>query len=86
MLLAYAERYAYDPRRWSLASGGWDQLEPLTGHFGLQFARDVPPERLEHNLRTVVVTPAGKIHAILPSNEWEVDDLVKAVTEAAAAR
>lgn len=83
MLLAYAERYAYDPKRWSLASGGWDQLEPLTGHFGLIYSRDVPPEKVEHNLRTVVVTPSGKIHAILNSNEWEVDELVNQIVEAA---
>jgi protein SCO1/2 len=83
MLLAYAERYAYDPKKWSLASGGWDQLEPLTGHFGLIYSRDVPPDKVEHNLRTVVVTPSGKVHAILNSNEWEVDELVSQIVEAA---
>jgi len=85
MLRAYAERHAYQPDQWSLATGAWDQLEPLTGHFGLIFGRDVPPEKMEHNLRTVVVGPSGKIQAILPSNEWEVDDLIKEIRAAAAA-
>ncbi|MEY4691108.1 MAG: hypothetical protein RIT19_1433 [Verrucomicrobiota bacterium] len=83
LLRAYAERHAYDPERWSLATGAWDQLEPLTAHFGLIFGRDVPPEKMEHNLRTVVVRPSGKIHAILPSNEWEVEDLVREIRAAA---
>ena len=85
MLRAYAERHAYHPEQWSLATGAWDQLEPLTGHFGLIFGRDVPPEKMEHNLRTVVVRPSGKIQAILPSNEWEVEDLIKEIRAAAAA-
>lgn len=85
LLRAYAERHAYDPDQWSLATGAWDQLEPLTGNFGLIFGRDVPPERMEHNLRTVVVRPSGRIHAILPSNEWSVDDLVREVRAAATA-
>jgi hypothetical protein len=38
---------------------------------------------MEHNLRTVVVRPSGKIHAILPSNEWEVEDLVREIRAAA---
>jgi protein SCO1 len=85
LLLAYAERYAYDPRKWSLATGAWDQLEPLTAHFGLIFGRDVPPEKMEHNLRTVVIRPDGKVHAILNSNEWEVDELVQAIEAAGKA-
>jgi protein SCO1/2 len=85
LLRAYAERHNYDPSRWTLATGAWDQLEPLTGHFGLIFGRDVPPEKMEHNLRTVVVRPSGKIQAILPSNEWQSEDLIREIRAAAAA-
>jgi protein SCO1/2 len=85
LLRAYAERHNYDPSRWTLATGAWDQLEPLTGHFGLIFGRDVPPEKMEHNLRTVVVRPSGKIQAILPSNEWQSEDLIREIQAAAAA-
>jgi protein SCO1/2 len=84
LLRAYAERHNYDPSRWTLATGAWDQLEPLTGHFGLLFGRDVPPEKMEHNLRTVVVRPSGKIQAILPSNEWQSEDLIREIRAAAA--
>ena len=84
LLRAYAERHNYDPSRWTLATGAWDQLEPLTGHFGLIFGRDVPPEKMEHNLRTVVVRPSGKIQAILPSNEWQSEDLIREIRAAAA--
>jgi protein SCO1/2 len=85
LLRAYAERHNYDPSRWTLATGAWDQLEPLTGHFGLIFGRDVPPEKMEHNLRTVVVRPSGKIQAVLPSNEWQSEDLIREIRAAAAA-
>lgn len=85
LLRAYAERHNYDPSHWTLATGAWDQLEPLTGHFGLLFGRDVPPEKMEHNLRTVVVRPSGKIQAILPSNEWQSEDLIREIRAAAAA-
>ena len=85
LLRAYAERHNYNPSRWTLATGAWDQLEPLTGHFGLLFGRDVPPEKMEHNLRTVVVRPSGKIQAILPSNEWQSEDLIREIRAAAAA-
>jgi protein SCO1/2 len=84
LLRAYAERHNYDPSRWTLATGAWDQLEPLTGHFGLIFGRDVPPEKMEHNLRTVVVRPSGKIQAVLPSNEWQSEDLIREIRAAAA--
>jgi protein SCO1/2 len=84
LLRAYAERQHYDPSHWTLATGAWDQLEPLTGHFGLIFGRDVPPEKMEHNLRTVVVKPSGKIQAILPSNEWQLEDLIREIRAAAS--
>ena len=85
LLRTYAERHNYNPSHWTLATGAWDQLEPLTGHFGLLFGRDVPPEKMEHNLRTVVVRPSGKIQAIIPSNEWQSEDLIREIRAAAAA-
>lgn len=84
LLRAYAERQHYDPAQWTLATGAWDQLEPLTGHFGLIFGRDVPPEKMEHNLRTVVVRPSGRIQAVLPSNEWQLEDLLREIRTAAS--
>jgi len=84
LLRAYAERQHYDPAQWTLATGAWDQLEPLTGHFGLIFGRDVPPEKMEHNLRTVVVRPSGQIQAVLPSNEWQLEDLLREIRAAAS--
>ena len=84
LLRAYAERQHYDPAQWTLATGAWDQLEPLTGHFGLIFGRDVPPEKMEHNLRTVVVRPSGQLQAVLPSNEWQLEDLLREIRAAAS--
>jgi protein SCO1 len=82
----YGKRFGQDPEKWTLATGAWDPIERLGGHFGLIFGRNVPADRLEHNLRTVVLRPDGTVHAILISNEWQVDELVGAMVDAAKIR
>lgn len=85
-LAQYGAVHGQDPSRWTLATGAWDQLYPLTGHFGLYFARNVPPQEQNHKLRTVVIDATGKVHKVLLGNEWTPDDLAAAVREAAGKR
>ncbi|HTH46976.1 MAG TPA: SCO family protein [Candidatus Limnocylindria bacterium] len=82
-LTEYGQRFGQDPSRWSLANGSFDQIERLAGNFGLYFARDVGVGEQNHNLRTVVVDATGHVQDILIGNEWTVDDLAKAITQAA---
>ena len=35
-------------------------------------------------MRTVVVKPSGKIQAILPSNDWQLEDLIREIRAAAS--
>jgi cytochrome oxidase Cu insertion factor (SCO1/SenC/PrrC family) len=39
---------------------------------------------IEHNVRTVVVNPAGRVHHIFPGNEWTSDELVAEMKRAMA--
>lgn len=82
VLLGYGRRYQNDPERWSLAVGAYEQIQPLGSHFGLYFSRDVTPANLNHNLRTVVIDPKGRVHSIFIGNEWTAEELVAAMREA----
>ena len=85
-LAQYGRRFGQDPAHWSLVNGSFDQIERLAGHFGLYFGRNVGITEQNHNLRTVVVDAAGKVQQVFVGNEWSVDDLVAAITEAAKAK
>jgi protein SCO1 len=84
VLLGYGRRYKNDPERWSLAVGAYEEIQPLGSHFGLYFSRDVTPANLNHNLRTVVIDPKGRVHSIFIGNEWTAEELVAAMREAGA--
>ena len=85
MLQAYAKRYNYDPAHWSFLTGDLVEITAITEQFGLQFYRpDLnAPTAISHNMRTVVIDPKGRVHQILPENEWTVDQLVSLMVEAA---
>jgi protein SCO1/2 len=85
-LLAYGQRHQYDPARWSLATGSFNQIERLTGHFGLYFGRNVPIAQQNHNLRTVVLDTQGRVHEIFVGNEWTAEELATSLRAAAAVK
>ncbi len=81
-LQAYGERNGYDPKHWSLLTGALIEIDAITEQFGLMFPRE--GTNFAHNLRTVVLTPDGKVQKILISNEWKpaelIDEMIKAAT------
>jgi protein SCO1/2 len=85
-LQAYGRRHQYDPARWSLATGSFNQIERLTGHFGLYFGRNVPIAQQNHNLRTVVLDTLGRVHEIFVGNEWTAEELATSLRVAAAVK
>ncbi len=85
-LQAYGARYHYDPTRWSLATGSFNQIERLTGHFGLYFGRDVAIAEQNHNLRTVVLDTQGRVQEIFVGNEWTAAELAQALRAGAAVK
>lgn len=82
-LRQYGKRHQYDPARWSLATGSFNQIERISGHFGLYFGRNVPIAQQNHNLRTVVLNPEGRVHEIFIGNEWTPEDLAQSLRAAA---
>ncbi len=85
-LQTYGTRYDYDPAVWSLASGSFNQVERLAAHFGLYFGRNLPIEAQNHNLRTAVLDPQGRVHEIFIGNEWTAEELAQSLRAAAAVK
>lgn len=83
VLASYGRRYDHDPSEWTFATGSFDNIQPLGSHFGLYFSRAVTPDNMNHNLRTVVVQPDGKVSDIILGNRWAPGQLADAVALAA---
>lgn len=74
-LAAYARGYQADPAHWTFATSSADIIHKLGGGFGLTFARD--GASFTHNVRTVVINPAGKIQKVFAGNEWQPGELAE---------
>ncbi len=81
-LEAYARRHQYDPDRWTFATGAYEQVQPLGSHFGLYFGRNVTPDNQNHNLRTVILDPQGRVVEIIIGNRWEPAQVIDALKRA----
>ncbi|MEN9732770.1 MAG: hypothetical protein RLZ45_765 [Verrucomicrobiota bacterium] len=82
VLKAYGQRWKADPERWTLATGGFDQIEPFATSVGLYFGRGVSIADQNHNLRTLVIGPDGRLVQIFRGNEWSAEELVQSLREA----
>jgi protein SCO1/2 len=86
VLREYAQRYGYDPASWSFLTGELIEVTALAEQFGMTFWHEDGNQLPSHNLRTVVVDATGRVQSIVPGNTWTVEDLVKGVVKAVAAR
>lgn len=86
VLQEYAKRYAYDPKTWSFLTGDLVDVTALAEQFGMTFWREGEKQLPSHNLRTVVINASGRVQSIVPGNQWTVDELVRGVVKAAAAK
>ena len=80
MLKDYARRNDSSPEHWTYLTGDGSQIEILGRHFGLNFFLEAGA--LNHNLRTVVVNPKGKITKIFTGNEWKSSELAEEMRRA----
>jgi len=56
---------------WQLAVGKDAEVRKIADFFGLRYEVDQTDKaQINHNLRTVVVGPDGKVTKMLPGNEW----------------
>lgn len=83
VLSRYAERYASDgpagPPRWDFLTGTAEQIRSLAGSYGLGYETD--QGQIVHNLRTVVISPDGRISQVFRENDWTPDTLVDAIRQ-----
>lgn len=82
----YATRYKADPARWDFLTGELIDITAISEQFGLQFWRANPSEPINHNVRTVVIDAAGRVHWITPETEWKPAQLVEQLLKAAAVK
>jgi protein SCO1/2 len=82
ILKGYGERYQYDSNHWTLATGNLTDITAIAEQFGQTFWHDETGS-ITHNLRAVVVDPAGRVQKIIVGNKWTSDELVDEIVQAA---
>ncbi len=61
---------------WQLATGTDKEIKAVADFFGLRYEVDAQDKtQFNHSLRTVVVTPEGKVQKVFSGNEWTPNDL-----------
>jgi protein SCO1 len=73
VLTAYARGYQADPQLWTFASGNEADVQKLGNAVGLEYRR--VDDRIDHNLRTVVVDASGHIRHIFRGDGWTPQEL-----------
>ena len=73
---AHTERYEKETfAHWEFAGGTSEQLKKIAEYFGLTY---LPKEdQIIHALRTVIISPEGKVAKIYSGNEWKPDEVVQ---------
>jgi len=63
---------------WQLASGSEREVREIADFFGLRYQLNSQDKtQFDHSLRTVVITPEGKVHEIIAGGEWTPNDLLR---------
>lgn len=83
VLKAHAERNGYNPARWSFLTGAMIDIDALTEQLGLVFRRQTPTALPDHNLRTVVIDPKGRLRKIIIGNQWKPEEVIDAMVAVA---
>jgi protein SCO1/2 len=68
--------------RWKLATGTKDAIDTLGRYFGLVFFKE--DGQFTHSMVTAVIGPDGKLARELPGNDWQPEEALLAMKEAAA--
>ena len=85
ILQRYAEAHDADPSRWTFATGALIDVTAIGQQFGLAFWKEQAGV-ISHNLRVVVIDPAGRVQKIFAGNDWQSEDLVAEMVKAAKVR
>jgi protein SCO1/2 len=63
---------------WQLATGTDKEVKDIAEFFGLRYETDENDKtQFNHSLRTIVITPEGKVQKVFSGNEWTTGDLLR---------
>lgn len=75
---AHTGRYEKETfAHWEFAGGTKEQVKEIAGYFGLTYFPD--KDQIIHGLRTVVITPDGKVAKIFRENKWKPEEVVREI-------
>ena len=78
-LKRYAGLFQHDDKNWLFACGTHEQVERVTSLFGL--IREPSQGFIDHDLRTALISPEGKLVHIWRSNVWTPYEVERMVQE-----
>jgi protein SCO1 len=59
---------------WEFATGTKDQIKGVAQFFGLRYYADA--DQIVHGLRTVIITPEGKVAKVYRDNSWKPEEVL----------
>jgi protein SCO1/2 len=63
---------------WQLASGSEKEVREIADFFGLRYQLNANDKtQFDHSLRTIVISPEGKVHEIIAGSDWTPNDLLR---------
>jgi protein SCO1 len=73
---AHTERYENETfAHWEFATGTWEQVKEIAQYFGLTYYPE--NNQIRHSLRTVILSPDGKVAKIYTGNEWKTEEVIE---------
>jgi protein SCO1/2 len=82
VLRDYAKAHHAYPAHSTFATGSLMDITALGEQFGLAFWKE-EGSIINHNLRTIVIDPTGRVQKVFNGNTWQPEDLIAELTKAA---
>jgi protein SCO1 len=77
VLKQHAQKLGADPAVWKFVTATPDEMDKLTGRFGVHVERDDQRSiNITHNLRTAVLSPDGRVVKVHSGTDWTPAQLV----------
>jgi len=79
---AHTERYEKETfAHWEFAGGTSEQVKDIAQFFGLTYFPD--KDQIIHALRTVIVSPEGKVAKVYTGNDWKPEEVLEDMKKSA---
>jgi protein SCO1 len=73
---AHTERYQNETfAHWEFAGGTTEQVKKIAEFFGLTYFPE--KDQIAHGLRTIIISPDGKVAKIYTGNDWKPEEVVQ---------